>query len=309
MPCYSPLTGYRSKDLTATGKRGIVFNRNASLSGSPVPIPCGQCIGCRLERSRQWAVRCMHEKLSHDKSSFLTLTYDNDHLPRDMSLNKRDLQLFFKRAREAFGKFRYYACGEYGSETRRPHYHAIMFGLDFPDARFYKASPTGDRWYRSDQLDKVWGAGFCTIGAVTFNSASYVASYVVDKITGPKAAEYYSYVDADGLVHSRLPEFTVMSRRPGIGKAAYDLYGNHWYNRDSCVVNGKAVTPPRYYDVMFEAVDSAKLARIKAKRRRKALRKVLAEKAFESRAVDALPRRVVTEAVAYARRNEKVKKL
>ena len=104
MPCYCPITAYYGKDVSKTGKRRIVFSRDASFSGVTLKLPCGQCIGCRLEKSRQWAVRCMHEKQMHPFNEFVTLTYDDAHLPEGGALVKRHLQLFFKRLRKKFGK-------------------------------------------------------------------------------------------------------------------------------------------------------------------------------------------------------------
>ena len=120
-----------------------------------VTVPCGRCTSCRLEHSRQWAVRCMHEAQMHEGNSFITLTYAPEHLHEDYSVHKKELQKFFKRLRKNTGiKLRYFACGEYGDENRRPHYHAIIFGYDFPDKQLYTKTRTGDLLYRSPLLEK-----------------------------------------------------------------------------------------------------------------------------------------------------------
>ena len=151
-------------------------------------VPCGQCIGCRLERSRQWAIRCVHEASLHTDNCFITLTYSPDCLPSDGSLNHDDFQKFFKRLRKHIApkKIRYYMCGEYGEDLQqpsklgRPHFHACLFGLDFDDKQLYIVRDDV-KLYTSATLEKIWGKGFVTIGDVTFESAAYVARYIAKK--------------------------------------------------------------------------------------------------------------------------------
>lgn len=273
MPCYSPLTAYYGKDIGKSGKRSITFDRNAAFSGVKLSLPCGQCVGCRLERSRQWAIRCMHEKQMHAENSFVTLTYDPAHLPPGGSLVKRDLQLFMKRLRKRRGDgIRFYACGEYGELSRRPHYHLILFNCDFADKRFYKFAKRGERLYTSQEVRELWPLGHNVIGNVDFDSCAYVARYIMKKVTGPRAEDFYMWTDADGVIHQVIPEFTVMSRRPGIGLDWFDKYGEHAYEWDSVIMNGREIRPPRYYDVKYDLVHAAALADLKRKRRRAALR-------------------------------------
>lgn len=305
MPCYTPLSAYRSKEFTSTGKRGITFDRNSALSSEVLRLPCGQCIGCRLERSRQWAIRCMHEKRMHEYAYFITFTYSPDCLPQDMSLRKPDMQLFWKRLRKKYGRFRYYMCGEYGETNGRPHYHAIVYGITFPDMVFYKKSRDGSSLYVSERLDETWKLGMCVIGDVTFESAAYVARYIVDKRFGPTADEHYSFVDADGVIHARLPEYTDMSK--GIGKAWFEKYGAEAYQHDSVIMNGREIRPPRYYDKLQEVIDPARIEVLKRKRRRLALRLQKADKKFQTkRGVD---RRRVAHIVAMRRLEQKGKEL
>lgn len=294
MPCYSPLTAYYSRDVNPdTGKRGVTFHRNASFSGIPMKLPCGQCVGCRLERSRQWAVRCVHEKQMHASNVFVTLTYDDKNLPPGGSLVKRDLQLFMKRLRKKRGEgVRFYACGEYGENTFRPHYHAILFNCDFPDKKFFKRADCGDNVYTSAELLSLWPAGHNVIGSVNFDTAAYVARYIMKKVTGDPAQEYYERYDVrTGEIFNLQPEFTNMSRRPGIGSAWFDKFGPHAYNFDSVIINGLEVRPPRFYDTRFEVLDAERLAELKLVRRRKAIN-----------LVDSTPeRRRVRETVAKAK--------
>ena len=162
MPCYKPLTGYRSKFLSKNGKRPIVFSTATGYVDRKVIVPCGRCTGCRLKYAAQWAMRCMHESQLHSRNSFITLTYNNENLPADKSINKEEMQKFFKRLRKKLGNnsIRYFACGEYGDKTSRPHYHAIIFGEDFSNDRtVHTKSKTGDLLYRSKNLEKIWTKG------------------------------------------------------------------------------------------------------------------------------------------------------
>lgn len=218
----------------------------------------------------------MHEKRMHQRSCFVTLTYSNEFLPPGGSLVKRDLQLFMKRLRKEHGEgIRFYACGEYGEKNMRPHYHVLLFNHDFGDRLIAGANRRGDKWYTSKALEKLWTiddklVGHCLLGEVTFDSAAYVARYIVSKITGDRARTHYQVVDGDGVLYDRLPEFTVMSRRPGIGSGYYEKYGSEVRNQDSVVINGRCVRPPRFYDTRFDVVDPAGLASVKVKRRKAA---------------------------------------
>ncbi len=274
MPCYGPMTAYFGQERhPKTGRRALVFDKRKSFSGVPIPIPCGKCYGCQLEWSRQWAMRCMHEKRMHVDSAFLTLTYRDKDLPARGSLVKRDLQLFMKRLRShlnATGRLsrglRFFACGEYGETTRRPHYHVLLFNACFPDMRFYSSgSSAGSDLFVSAELDGLWKKGDCKVGHVTFDSCAYVARYVTKKINGPAAPAHY---------YGRLKEFHVMSRRPGLGLDYYVRYAFEMYRHDAIVINGREVGIPRYYDTKFSAFDEQYVALLKRERRRRAALRV-----------------------------------
>jgi len=241
MPCYSPLRAWR----TASGS--IVFVERGDIVQT-LDLPCGQCIGCRLERSRRWAMRCMHEAQLHEENSFVTLTYDDVHLPVDGSLNYRHFQLFMKSLRRTVGKVRFFMCGEYGELNRRPHYHAILFGYNFPDREVWKQTGSGSVIYRSKILESLWTRGHSSVGDVTFQSAAYVARYVVKKRTGHRADEHYRVVDEYGEVHDIEPEFCHMSLKPGIGYEWLQKFKSDVYPHDYVVVNGQKCSVPRYYD-------------------------------------------------------------
>lgn len=257
MPCYFPLHAFKARDLKDASKIRIVWNSRDSFRGERLDLPCGQCIGCRLERSRQWAVRCVHEASLYDKNCFLTLTYDKDHLPPGNSLVLSDFQLFMKRLRKKFGPgIRYYHCGEYGETFARPHYHALLFNFDFDD-KLFLSEKNGNRVYTSPSLSYLWPQGFSVIGQVSFESAAYVARYVMKKVTGEKADMYYGGVK---------PEYTTMSRRPGIGAGWLKKYVSDVYPRDGVVVNGRVLRPPRFYDEYFRKQDPSTLALLKLER-------------------------------------------
>lgn len=261
MPCYGPLTAYYPK-ATSNDKR-LVFRKDQSETGIAIKIPCGRCAGCRLEHSRQWAVRCMHEKRMHTASCFVTLTYDDKHLPINRSLVKRDLQLFMKRLRKLYpAGIRFFACGEYGEKTIRPHYHLLLLNSDFADKRLVKTGPEYNL-YASATVSKLWPMGNHALGDVNFYSAAYVARYCMKKITGKNAAAHYN---------GREPEFIVMSRRPGIGTSYVEKYSSELYTHDNCIVNGMPSSLPRFYDNKYASLSDtceARLNLLKIARRRK----------------------------------------
>jgi len=216
-------------------------------------VPCGSCVGCLLERSRQWAVRCLHESQLHSVSSFITLTYDDDHL-RQLSLDYSDFQLFLRRLRRAKGAVRFFMCGEYGDELGRPHFHACLFGVDFPDRQLFKELPSGSKLYVSPELSALWPQGFSSVGDVTFESAAYVARYVLKKKA--RGGEPVFLVDGStGECVEREPEFTQMSLKPGIGARWYEQFKAEVFPRDRVVMNGAEMKPPRYYLTLLERAD------------------------------------------------------
>lgn len=257
MPCFHPLKGYRGKTPGPSGKYPIVFNINDGYADRPVEVSCGQCVGCRLERSRQWAIRCVHEAAFHADNAFITLTYAPEHLPHGATLRPRDFTLFMKRLRKRVGtKIRYFHCGEYGDKENRPHYHAIIFGYDFPDKSLWRVTRDGNNLYMSKELDETWGMGISTIGAVTFESAAYTARYIMKKKTGELAEKHYAYIDPEtGEILQRQPEYVTMSRRPGIGKGWSDTFNSDVYPGDFVVLDGKKMRPPRFYDQQLEEYD------------------------------------------------------
>lgn len=239
------------------------------------PIPCGQCIGCRIDYSRMWADRCMLEAQQYEHNAFITLTYDPEHLPplkevldvetgeigQWPSLVPDDLTKFMKDLRNYYMNkcnhtgIRFYACGEYGGKSGRPHFHVLVFNLPpLPDMKHWFTTDAHEKIYHSDILQNdIWKKGICSIGELTWNSAAYVARYVVKKQKGTTKG----LVDLCGnLVSGIEPEFTRMSRMPGIAWKYYDEHKHQFYETDEIVmsIRGKVRTikPPRYFDKMYD---------------------------------------------------------
>ncbi|WNK14179.1 MAG: replication initiator protein [Microvirus sp.] len=251
MPCFHPIE---------VPRKGFADLR--------VQVPCGRCVGCRLDKSQDWATRCVHEAQLHEDSCFATLTYDDEHLPRGGTLVPRDFQLFMKRLRKArASKLRFFHCGEYGETTGRPHYHALLFGVSFPDRR---VCSKGDfPLYSSRELDAIWGHGRCTLGALTAQSAAYCARYVMKKVTGDLAPDHYRFVDhATGEVHDLVPEYATMSRRPGLGALWLRQYSGDVYPCDFVATKDGGQRPvPPYYDKLLKREDPIAYDVLKARRR------------------------------------------
>lgn len=279
MTCFHPLLAYRGEleKIFFYKKQRFSARYKKLFYKAELKLPCGQCINCKLERSRQWAVRCLHEAKMHDSNCFITLTYDDVNIPEYHRLCIRDFQLFLKRLRKKFGNgIRYFHCGEYGEKDGRPHYHACLFGFDFPDRKYWKTTKSGSKLYRSDLLESLWKYGYSSVGDVTFESAAYVARYICKKVNGKAAEKHYldiGYIDKDtGEQFAKIPEYTTMSRRPGIGSKWFDEYNSDVYPSDEVVIRGKQVRPPRYYDNKIELLDPGYFEILKAERVEKALK-------------------------------------
>lgn len=287
MSCYFPLIG-APDGFFESGKQKYKFSQYQSQNPlidrvleehhDYILVPCGKCLGCRLDQSKDWANRLMMELQYHDSAYFVTLTYDDAHIPvndyvdqmtgevcKSLSLCKRDFQLFMKRLRKHFpnDKIRFYACGEYGSTTFRPHYHAIIFGLHLDDLRFYKKSKEGFIYNTSDSFSECWSIyhapvvgdlddeqgwyeplGHAVIGEVSWETCAYTARYVTKKLEGDDKL-FYEFCNIE-------PPFTLMSRKPGI---AYQYYLDHpdQMARDSfCLASGRKAKPPRYFDKKYD---------------------------------------------------------
>lgn len=282
MACFKPLQAW----YTALGE--VVWVERGDIVRT-LSLPCGQCIGCRLERSRQWAIRVMHEAQSWEDSCFVTLTYDDLHVSVEKSLEYGDFQRFLKRLRKAVFpvRVRFFACGEYGEEclncqkakrdcccgrwvptTGRPHFHAAVFGYAFRGDRVpFKKTGGGFMVDRSAQLERLWPLGFSSVGELTFESAAYIARYVTKKVTGDKAEGHYRRVDSEtGEVRWLQPEFVHMSLKPGIGAEWFKKFGSEVYPLDRVIARGVPSKPPKFYDVLFGRTAGDELELVKAGR-------------------------------------------
>lgn len=289
MACNQPLPAWRAKTPNENGKYGITFTTHLADTSQKLELPCGRCMGCRLDRARQWGIRMLHEAKLWPCNYFVTLTYDEASLPRTIqglpTLQPEDFTLFMKRLRKHYSRIkgggagapaprphpqkdtesagdriRYYQCGEYGETTARPHHHAILFNMPLPDLRPIHTARTNNNahtLYTSAQLERIWGKGMVSIGQVTFETAAYVAGYITKKITGQKAAAHYQ---------GRTPEYATMSRRPGIGSAFLNKYQEEIYANDSVIIRGIEVQPPKAYDRIIERRDPDTYELVKLKR-------------------------------------------
>lgn len=262
MPCEHPRDAWRP---TIGGP--IHFNqpRNGHTY-TKIEIPCGTCILCQQEKARQWAVRITHEAKQWDESSFLTLTYDEDNIPTYGSLQYEDLQKFWKRLRKQIGPLRYYAVGEYGDESLRPHYHACLFGHAFTEKRTILREGAQMLW-TNKQILEAWGMGHVSVGALNFQTAQYTASYVLKKLV---SKQKYVRVDEETgeLIPLEQPR-SFMSRN--LARQWWDSYGHHTTAHDIVVINGKKQKPPKAYDRWLGEVDEKKLEEIKETRKENAV--------------------------------------
>lgn len=279
MSCYHPIVAYdyNPKYRKLGDKRVIRFTPPSLFESNPdvhqILLPCGKCVGCRLDYSRAWANRCLMELQYHDSAYFVTLTYDDVHVPTSwsvdkdtgealspsMTLSRRDTQLFFKLLRRRFAddRIRYFGCGEYGTQTLRPHYHLILFGLHLDDLELYSKSRKNpaDSYWLSPSLDNCWydcdtdsPRGRVIVARVTWQSCAYVARYMLKKAKGLDDVARYAEL---GIV----PEFAMMSRRPGIGYQYYVDHPEIWrYDKVtiSTETGGRQFPPPPYFRRMYQ---------------------------------------------------------
>ncbi|WNK13474.1 MAG: replication initiator protein [Microvirus sp.] len=269
VPCYSPVTAY-----TVSGG-GVTFTQlgRFDIIGT-IQLPCNGCIGCRLDRASMWSLRVVHEASLHAENCFVTLTYDEAHLPPGGSLRYRDCQLFIKRLRRANpGKLiRYYLCGEYGDNLSRPHYHICLFGHSFSDQSLLKKTISNSLIYHSPSLTKLWPLGLSSVGSLNKQSAGYTARYCMKKINGDLAESHYRHVDPEtGEITQREPEFNHMSLKPGIGAQWYDKFHGDVHLHDHVIHDGRRHSVPHYYNKLASRRSTYDVEQLKQDRILKAL--------------------------------------
>lgn len=279
MACFHPLIGQQPFPGAKVAFVGL------DPSKPYLTIPCGKCFGCRLDRSQQWAARCVGEAQTtgEGRNWFGTFTYAPEHLPPRGSLEPRDHVLFTKKVRNALGPFRFFMCGEYGDQKDpstgfgRPHLHYLFFGLNLPDAALVNGGGKHP-FFESETLSRLWGKGHVTLGLVTFETASYVAGYVYKKRMGKDAESAYRVVDqATGETWQMHPEFQRQSRRPGIGAEWFRRYHGDVFPADKFPLKGGRFSRvPAYYEKLYERLRSENpslpsLDAFKEKRRERSL--------------------------------------
>jgi len=225
----------------------------------------------------------MHHAQMHEENAFITLTYDDEHL-ESPSLQHRDFQLFIKRLRKTLlpplrgsvplrgtcsARISYYMAGEYGGLNRRPHFHACIFGWTPNDKLYWRKTQTGSRLYTSKHLDKLWGKGFTSVGAVNFESAAYIARYIMAKVTGHRAYEHYEVMDTiTGEIIQLRPEYNKMSlgKNNAIGKSWLEKYKSDVYPDGEILVRKIKTKTPKYYDKLYKREEPDNYEEMKMKR-------------------------------------------
>lgn len=275
MGCFYPLkaTQFPNGEIVIHKRTPGVHQATATPAhlGRDLKLPCNNCIGCKIQRSQEWATRCLHESQQHESNCFLTLTIAPENMALIApggSLSLSVHQKFMKRLRATLGaKISFYMCGEYGEKLSRPHYHYLIFGYDFVDKKFVKTSDSGEKLYESPSLNLLWPHGKAWIGQVTYDSCAYVASYVMKKMNGAKALEHYRRQDEAGNDYWLSPEFNQMSRRPAIAQKWWEEFHQDVTENDVIIrKNGGQMKPPRYYDKLLEIMDPGKFAFNKMRR-------------------------------------------
>lgn len=256
MTCYTPLNAHYNHR-----ERQIDFSYKTFVKeGHNVKLPCGGCLGCRLDRCNDWALRCMHESQLHRENCFITLTFDNDHLPGP-SVSVRPFQLFMKKLRKATDrKIRYFHSTEYGDRKMRPHHHAILFGFSPNDLVTSRRSRKGNLFFDSPFLSKVWGNGLIAIGDVTHDSAAYTAAYTIKKDT---KKTFVDNMTGEILAHEQM----TCSRAPSIGLEFFKKFQDQYIFQDF-ILNAKKRKQriPRAYMKYLESSNPAAFDEIKRRR-------------------------------------------
>lgn len=254
MPCYRPFPAYRRDDSS------IAFHEKAA-DREALSLACKRCIGCRLDRARDWAIRCSHEAKLWTHNITVHLTYDDKYLDTNHSLNYVHVQNFLKRLRKKYtgihagptGTYplRYFVAGEYGDQTLRPHYHMLLYNFTFTDGK-----PWSKGQYKSEELERLWGKGMAQFSDMDPERCAYVARYALKKVYGRDADLHYDTIDPrTGEVFERVPEFAHMSNRPGLGKWWIDRFPEDFRGREYIISGGHKVKTPSYYERKFAETD------------------------------------------------------
>lgn len=262
MPCNHPYMAFWTGNLTPNGKREYILHAGsdtmvlppsayerkriyigadapqANIHGSifltdPIPLPCSKCIGCRIDRAKEWTYRCLAESLYHEYTYFVTLTYDDIHLPHwkdgSVYLSRRDLTRFFKRMRKAGYEFRYFASAEYGHLSNRPHFHFLMF-TDKP----LKLTQIGLNAFKCDDVEKIWSYGLVSVSYSDYGTTRYVTGYMQKKLDQDDS-EFY------------VKPYRVMSRKPAIGAKYFYDHVDSIKSTQKVYLDGQTVKVPQIF--------------------------------------------------------------
>lgn len=283
MPCTSPRDCWPAP-AGARSRRPVHSPQQSYPGAKPFSLPCGQCISCRLSKAQDWATRVMNETRLHDDNWFITATYSDAFLPSDGSLNEDHHTLFMKKLRHMAepNRIRFLMCGEYGEEFGRPHFHYIVHGLPLPDLRHHSGTDNHELGV-SKQLEEVWGMGHIPVARVTHESAAYVASYTLKRVTGERAENYIRPHPLTGQPFRVRPEFARMSRRPGLGAGWLDQWGRTDLSGDFQIVAGQRKPIPRYY---VSKLAPEQQGAYTARRQERAMRPNVAEDSTERRLIE-----------------------
>ncbi len=239
--CLSPFRATRDYTIENKGsfKTKEKYGKIRLSSEGELLLPCGKCSECISKRAFDWATRCAHEISDHEDNTFITLTYDDEHLAKIDPLDfKKPWQLFIKKLRKKLKtKIRYIVSHEYGGKTGRPHHHAILFGYDFHDQYHFTNSPSGEKLFRSEELESLWTQGISSIGQANEKTAYYIASYALKSNNN-------SYIHPDsGEIHT-IRDSMDASKRPAIGK--------NFFLRNADQLAKSNTLLPRYYQKLME---------------------------------------------------------
>lgn len=313
--CTTPETYYRRDPSKFEGRGGLTKDPRRALGSigsdgqKTVTVACGKCMECRLARAREWSLRSVHEASLYDENCFITLTYDDEHLPGDFGLHYEDFQAFMHRLRKRMpGAGRFLMCGEYGDQFGRPHFHAILFNCGFSDKKLIRAKP--DPLYSSELLSDIWHhQGLASLGDVTTQSAGYVARYSTKKIYGPGTDYVYDWTDPEtGEVFSRRTPFLESSNRPGIGYEWFQRYHSDVFPCDEIVFDGKRFPVPRYYMKLFDELDQYGAGRVSRNRTAKRVATRLEANATEYGLHDAHGKRLAVKAEIERLKSQSIKR-
>lgn len=253
MTCYRPNPAWRTMEtnskgekvpvISETGKTPVTFKNRGSHLDADFLLPCGTCDGCAADKAMYWGIRMYHEAQLHDRNCFVTLTYRE----APEKIQKDHLQKFFKRLRKrSTRRIRYFACGEYGEKTHRPHYHLALFNEDFLGGAY----SVNHQLYGNKILDRIWTYGNCVLSEFNLSTALYIAGYTAKKINDPDT-------------------FNLMSTRPPLGKEWARQNIDSMERIGAVMIEGQRFPiPPQYFNwfpTELDHIQGRKMAYVKTR--------------------------------------------